>query len=320
MKSRILLFVFLFLMLGFAQTEVNAQASIETKTDAQQIVLGDQVRFFITASLDTNNGQLKWASFPDTFNSLELIEKGKIDTSWQGSVVQYKQRLLLTGFDSGDFLIPRFSFLVLKKAAIIDTLFSDSFRIKVNTISVDTSKPFKEIKNIALVKFSWVDYIPSIIGSLIGIGLLVWIILYFLKRKKQAQKEKVPEKLETFQELTLRKLRELDEKELWQKDKVKDYYTELSEIIRHYIEVRFKTPAMELTTDELLQKAKKHREMAPFRTSLKPLLEAADLAKFAKAAPLPEEHIEAMKLANTFVVVSKPKEIINNNNPQNPIK
>jgi hypothetical protein len=101
---------------------------------------------------------------------------------------------------------------------------------------------------------------------------------------------------------------------LWQKDKVKEYYTELSEIIRQYIEIRFKTPAMELTTDELLRKAKKHREMTSFSSSLKPLLQAADLAKFAKAIPLPEEHIEALTLAKNFIQITKPKEDFTQNN------
>jgi hypothetical protein len=303
-------------------SRIYAQAHIESKTDAQQIALGDQVRYFITATIDTTKSNLRWASFPDTFNTLELVEKGKIDTIRSGSLVTYKQRLLLTGFDSGSFLIPRFAFFATSKSGIVDSLFTDSFRLLVNTVPVDTTKPFKTIKNIAEVQTTWLDNLPIIIGLLIGIGLIVWVVIYFRKNKKLALLQKAPEKIESYHERTLRLLKELDEKQLWQQDKVKSYYTELSEIIRQYIEVRFKTPAMELTTDELLRKAKKHREMASFRTALRPLLEASDLAKFAKANPLPEEHVEAMELANNFVKVSKPKEqaIQPLNNPQSPKK
>lgn len=322
MNRKIFIAIFIALLQYFCAANASAQASIETKTDATQIVLGDQVRYFITATVDTTKAQLKWASFADTFNTLELVEKGKIDTSRKGAIVSYKQRLLITGFDSGIFIIPRFTFFVAHKSGLIDSLFSDSFRLMVNTVAVDTTKPFKAIKGVEEVKTSWLDNLPLIIALLIGIALIVWVAVYFMRNKKLAALKKSPEIVETYHERTLRLLKELDEKQLWQQEKVKDYYTELSEIVRQYIEVRFKTPAMELTTDELLRKAKKHREMSLFRSSLKPLLEAADLAKFAKANPLPEEHIEALQLANNFVQVSKPKEESTQhiNNPQNPKK
>ncbi|MES2479548.1 MAG: hypothetical protein V4561_10695 [Bacteroidota bacterium] len=315
MNRKIFISIYIVLASVVCLTKASAQASIQTKIDAQQIVLGDQARFFITATIDTTRAQLRWASFPDTFNTLEIVEKGEIDTTRNGVNVVYKQRLLITGFDSGSYLIPRFTFLYQNKNGMIDSLFTDSLRLTVNTIAVDTTKPFKAIKGIVEVQTTWLDSLPLIIALLIGIALIVWVVLYFIKNKKLAQLQKNPVKVETYHEKTLRLLQELDSKQLWQQDKTKDYYTELSEIIRQYIEVRFKTPAMELTTDELLRKAKKHREMTSFRSSLKPLLEAADLAKFAKANPLPEEHVEALELAINFVRVSKPKEdVINTNN------
>lgn len=319
MNRKILIPVFLFLLQTFIFINVFAQSKIDSKIDAQQIVIGDQLRYFITATIDTSKNKLQWANFPDTFNTLEIVEKGKIDTVRNGAIVNYKQRLLLTGFDSGSYLIPRFCFVQRNQSGILDSLFTDSFRLMVNTVAVDTTKPFKAIKNIASVETSWLDNLPLIIGSVLVSLLIIGLIWYYLKKRKQTEQIIVPEKVETLQELTLRKLKELDEKHLWQQGKVKEYYTELSEIIRHYIELRFKTPAMELTTDELLRKAKKHREMASFRSALKPLLESADLAKFAKANPLPEEHIEAMELANNFVSVSKPKEDLNHN-PQTQTK
>lgn len=318
MKRKIFIAILMVLVSFVFGNKANAQARIETKIDAQQIVIGDQLRYFVTATIDSTKSQLRWCAFPDTFNTLELVEKGKIDTSRNGANIVYKQRLLITGFDSGSYLIPPFVFVAQNKNGTIDSIFTDSFRLMVNTVAVDTTKPFKAIKDIVAVQSTWLDNLPAIIGLLVGLALIIWVVLYFIKNKKLAQLQKAPEKVETYHERTLRLLQELDNKQLWQQDKTKDYYTELSEVIRHYIEQRFKTNAMELTTDELLRKAKKHREMTSFRSSLKPLLEAADLAKFAKANPLPEEHIEAMELAINFVKISKPKEetIPTQNNPQ----
>ncbi|MFA6150934.1 MAG: hypothetical protein WC716_06430 [Chitinophagaceae bacterium] len=317
MNRKIFISIFSVIISCFCSEKIIAQTTVSVKTDAQQITVGDQLRYFITATVDTTKAQLRWVNLPDTFNTLELVEKGKIDTSRNGAIVTLKQKLLITGFDSGSFLIPRFSFLSVNKSGIVDSLFTDSFRLLVNTVPVDTTKPFKAIKGVAEVETSWMDNLPLIIALLVGIGLIVWIALYFAKNKKLAQQKREVAREETFHERTLRLLNELDAKQLWQQDKPKDYYTELSEIVRQYIEIRFQTNAMELTTDELLRKAKKHREMAAFSKSLRPLLEAADLAKFAKANPLPEEHIEALELARNFVQVSKPKEqpVINNTTP-----
>ncbi|MCC6186884.1 MAG: hypothetical protein IT256_07015 [Chitinophagaceae bacterium] len=305
----------------------NAQnTTVQAKADAVQIAIGDQLRYFITASTSPTT-KLSWAVLPDTFNKLELIEKGKIDTLATADGISYKQRLLITAWDSGSYLIPRFAFFVQQPGGIVDTFFTDSLRISVGAPAVDTSKPFKAIKDIATVSTSWTNNLPIIIGLLIGIGLLVWAIIYFRNNKKRAMLRTAPVYQETLHQRTIRLLHELDAQELWQQDKVKDYYTQLSILVRQYIEQRFKTPAMELTTDELLRKAKKHREMTAYRHALKPLLASADLAKFAKATPMPEEHVEAMKLAIDFVSITKPKpqpatttNATANNKPQNPKK
>lgn len=288
---------------GFAQVP----ATIKTKADATQISVGDQLRFFIEVSADTTQSKLHWAAIPDTFNSLEVAEKGKIDTTRQGAIVTYKQRLLITGFDSGSFTIPRFSFYNTS-ANKTDTLRSDSFRLLVQTVAVDTTKPFKEIKGIESVKLNWRDYIWYIVGGALIVFALVAIIIYLINRKKAKPPVIIEPIVETDQEKALRLLDELVQKHLWEQNKIKEYYTELTDIVRMYIEARFKTPAMELTTDELLKKAKKQRDMIPFIKSLSSILHTADLAKFAKANPTAEEHIEAIDMAKEFILISKPRE------------
>jgi hypothetical protein len=293
---------------------LRAQVQLSAKTDVQQIQVGDPLHYFITASADTTKSTIRWAAYPDTFNNLEITERGKIDTVRNGATLTFKQRLLITGFDSGSFLIPRFVFLSENRDGTRDSLFTDSFRLLVNTVPVDTNKPFKGIKGVVTVETSWLDNLPLIIGLLVAIGIIAWVAVYFARNRKVAAEKQGP-KAETYHERAVRLLNELDQKQLWQQDKTKEYYTELSETIRQYIEHRFQTNAMELTTEELLHKAKKHKEMAVFRKSLKPLLQAADLAKFAKANPMPEEHIEALQLARDFVRISKPQEEPLSDNP-----
>jgi len=309
--------IFLLSALFFISLRSYAQgdAKVSAKIDATQIAVGDQVRLFIEAEQNPNTCRLQWATIPDSFNHLEVVEKGKIDTVKQGSIVVYRQRLLITGFDSGAYEIPPLVFSVIPNSGIAYTVQTDSFRLAVQTVTVDTTKPFKPIKGIMFVKATWLDYIWYIVGGIVFILLAIFVILYFIKNKKVAAPlPKGPQ--ETLQQKTLRILSELDQQQLWQHKKVKEYYTQLTDIVRTYIEERFRTHAMELTTDELLEKARMNKELQPYLQILASILSTADLAKFAKAQPSTIEHTEAMENARQFVTASKP--VITENTPTQP--
>lgn len=293
------------LLLLAVNASAQGDASVHARIDATKITVGDQVRLFIEAAHHPAQSRLQWAVIPDTFNSLEVVEKGKIDTLTQGDVVTYKQRLLITGFDSGSFKIPAFQFPVISGNGNAYTLQTDSFRLLVNTVPVDTTQPFRPIKGIMAVNTSWKDYIIWIAGGIILIALIVVLVSFFLRRKQKHTPEP-PQPAETFHEKALRMLRELEQKQLWQKGEVKEYYTELTDIVRSYLEDRFHTPAMELTSDQILDNAHRHPEMRKHYDELAALLTTADLAKFAKAQPLPHEHTAAMEDVQQFIMATRP--------------
>lgn len=293
------------LTFGFSANLFAQDAGAGARMDTRQITVGDQARLFIEVKNNPSTGRVQWATIPDTVNDLEIVEKGKIDTVRDGGLVTYRQRLLITGFDSGFFKVPSFVFSIIPNTGNAYTVQTDSFNLLVQTVAVDTTKGFKGIKNIIYVKTTWLDYIWYIAGGIVLVLLTVFVVLYFIKRKKV-----VPPKpqgpVESLTDKTLRLLSELDARQLWQKNQVKEYYVELTDIIRNYIEERFHTPAMELTTDELLYKVQLHRELQPYQTVLSVILHTADLAKFAKAQPLPQEHTDAMEKARKFVQTSRP--------------
>ncbi len=281
-------------------------AKITTRMDATQILVGDQARLFVEVKINGRAEQLIWPAIPDSFAHLEVLDKGKIDTVKDGDNVSYRQRLLITGFDSGMYVVPSIAFTVKPKFDSTYVLHTDSFPLLVQTVAVDTTKAFKPIKDIIKVKASWLDYIWYIVAGAVFMTLLIFVVSYFIRNKKVKAAPVNTTPPETLQQKTIRLLAALEEKQLWQQGNVKEYYTELTDIVRNYIELRFKTPAMELTTDELLYKVRIHREMQPFEEQLKSVLQTADMAKFAKSQPLPAEHMDAMEKAIKFVVASKP--------------
>jgi len=303
--SRFFLFISLIFCSYFSFAQ-NGDVKLNAKIDAANITVGDQAHIFIEAQYNQMKGKLQWAEIPDTFNHLEVVEKGKIDTLKQGDLVTLKQRLSVTGFDSGSFVVPSFLFSAIPNSGSSYTVATDSFQLLVQTVAVDTTKGYKPIKGIIMVKSSWKDYIWLIIGGIVFLVLLIFIVQYFIRnRKTPAPEIKPAAPLETLQEKYNRLLTELDQKQLWQNNQVKEYYVQLTDILRDYIEKRFQTPAMELTTDELLYKAALRSDMQPYQGMLSNTLRMADLAKFAKAQPLPQEHMQAMESVREFVNTTK---------------
>ncbi len=297
------LWILIFVVSKIALAQGTTKA--EARLDVRQISVGDQARLFLEVQADPAAGKVEWAIIPDTFNNLEVVERGKIDTVNQGGLTTYMQRIVLTGFDSGMFKVPSVAFSIIPNGGAPYMLHTDSFNLLVQTVAVDTTKGFRGIKGIVYVKSTWMDYLPYIIGGGVLLVALIVALVYFLRKKKEAPPApKSP--VESLTDKTMRLLAELEARQLWQKSQVKIYYVELTDIVRNYIEERFRTPAMELTTDELLYKAQLLKDLQPYVSLLSVILTTADLAKFAKAQPLPQEHTDVMEKAKEFVSNSRP--------------
>ncbi len=287
-------------------TAQERDAAAGAKLSVRQIMVGDQARLFLEAQHNPAKSKLLWAAVPDTFNSLEVVERGKIDTTKQGELTTYRQRIVLTGFDSGLFKVPAFAFAVVpRNGDSTYAVYSDSFDLQVNTVAVDTSQAFKPIKSIIYVKRTWRDYIWYIVGGAALLIIAVVVTVLLLRRKKpEAPKPTGP--VESLQDHALRMLRELEAKQLWEKKQVKEYYVELTDIVRNYMEQRYNIQVLEATTDEILNTAQMHPELYLHYPPLAVILQTADLAKFAKAQPLPHEHVDAMVKAKEFIEKSRP--------------
>ncbi|WP_395632464.1 hypothetical protein [Flavobacterium sp.] len=259
-------------------------------------------------SLKTNVDTLSKVKFPESkfFGALEVLESYKVDTVKKGDRYELIKKYGLTQFDSGKYTIPRIPIIINGK-----TVYSDSLAIAISDVKVDTLKQkMFDIKDIATVKSpmgNWWIYVLVVIG-LIGLGFLIF---YWLKnRKPKAKAEVIVYKTPIEKATTL--LQQLESKELWQKGAVKDYYSELTDIVRNYIEEEIKIPAMESTTSELIEGLRKAAKQKKLKLSndtvenLEKVLQQADLVKFAKVTPLDYEIEEDKKrISNTIVTIHK---------------
>ena len=93
----------------------------------------------------------------------------------------------------------------------------------------------------------------------------------------------------------------LKEANLWQSGRYKDYYTNLTDIAREYLEGQFDIDAIEMTSEEILDEVKKIRLENNIYNKLQDTLLIADLVKFAKATPNSSENENAFNNINSFI-------------------
>jgi hypothetical protein len=105
----------------------------------------------------------------------------------------------------------------------------------------------------------------------------------------------------------LEELNKLREEKLWQQGNVKLYFTQLTDIIRMYIERRYSINAMEFTTDEILSSACITSLDAGIVNKLRFTLTTADMVKFAKGQPLASEN--ELSMSNSYDFINETKNI-----------
>ncbi len=274
---------------------------VSVEADTTNIRIGEQFEYQITVG-DTAN-----VTIPKLENTtgLEIVEDLPLDTIKNNLLKKY----ILTGFDSGAFYIPSQQVFIRNRAYI-----TDSILINVATVAVDTLKQkMFPIKSIQSEPWVFDDFKPYLIWVVLGILLIAALIIYLRTRKKKESLEKVViPTIPAFEE-AIAKLKELDEKLLWQNNRVKEYYTELTEILQNYLGKDVEIPTQELTSSEIIELVKtqnKTRHLGIEQNTLKNLhlvLKNADLVKFAKSKPLSHEIEVDRKLTENIISSIQPK-------------
>lgn len=308
--NRVALSTLLLLLFSFS---ASAQQPKATATlDNSNIQIGQQVQLTLSIEYKVDNGKqinIIWPELTDTIRKeIEIVAQTQIDTIIPDSTDMFRfvqtKTLYITSFDSGYWVMPPFKFNV---SSDTNGIFTEPLLLQVNTVSVDTTLAIKDIKAPYEEDYSWLDWLKDnkymALGIFLGINVLLliiyFIVKYFNKPKPLAIEVEVP-KIPAHV-IALEKLEKLKQEKLWQEGKLKLYHITLSEIIREYIENRFKIQALEQTTEEILFGFRNVSIDDESKNKLKQLLILSDLVKFAKEQPLPNENELSLTNAYDFV-------------------
>ncbi|WP_271406397.1 hypothetical protein [Tenacibaculum soleae] len=296
MKAKLFYLFLLIYSVGFSQSD-----KIKIEVDTTNIRIGEQFQYKISVN-ETENVILPKL---ENLEGLEVVDTLKVDTLKNKLIQKY----ILTGFDSGAFYIPQQQVFIKNQAYLTDSLL-----INVATVAIDTSKikkfPIKGIKGEPYQFDDFKNYFWWALAILIIIGLLLYFFIF--KKKKETIENVVVQLLPPYEE-AIEKLQELDKKLLWQNNKIKKYYSELTEIVRGYIERELNIPALEVTTDELIDILNDFNEVKSIETDketiykLRKLLQESDLVKFAKSKPMAHQIEADRKDAKLVIDNLKPK-------------
>lgn len=322
-----LLHILIFVLITCFGTGItNAQSRADVKLDTTEIVTGQQISLLLEYHYP-KGAKIDWPVKTDTITrAIEVIRKLKADTSVSDKgLISIRQRYIITSFDSGHQVIPpmQFGYMFAGDSVAIYTE-SEPLLLSVITPEVDTAQGFKAIKGPLKAPVSIWEILPWIlrIWGIIGIILLIFVIVYYFKKGrlpliKPKEEIRLPadeEALQAFENLRLKKL--------WQNGQFKLYFSEMTDIIRVYIERRFDVMAIEMTTEEIIENLAPLNINREVKNKLHEALQLADLVKFAKAEPMPLECDLSIQHCMDFVkeTAQKPEEISETNQEEKPDK
>lgn len=291
-----------------------------------EMLIGEQAEITLTLELNKQN---EWPDiqFPylqdELTEGLEIVEVSPVDTinpnENDPKLFQLSQRYTVTSFDSGYYEVKPFGILVNG-----DSLFSNRLRIAVHTVAVDTTQTaIYDIKEIYELELSWKDYLYLywwIAASvLLGIALII-LGIYIWKRRQRIPSEPIakPEPVIPPHVIAIEALTQMEQEKAWLKGDLKIYHSDLTDILRDYLEAQFLIHAHEQTSNEILQSMRFTELSQEGLLRLRHILKLSDMVKFAKEKPGAAENERSLQLAKEFVQMTIPEEKPKSAEPSKP--
>lgn len=293
---------------GFAQDEVR----LIPKLEPTKILIGEQTTLSVSVVAPMDR-EVRLALPADTLVSgVEILGVATGDTTMiSDRLRQIVYEVTLTSFDSASYTLDHIAALVADQPVEAQ----DQPILMVGTVPVDLEHPdaIRDIKPQWLADFVLWDYLyyVALFYALMSlIALLFVTIAYFIGRQKKeraAVSAEVTEPLRDPYEEAVEELAKLKDEKLWESDQVKEYYTEMSDILRRYLKRVYGFETGEKTSSEILELFRSHIGRERMYDDLSRILTTADLAKFAKYRPEMGENVGLLSASRAFVEEHKPK-------------
>jgi hypothetical protein len=277
---------------------------VSAAIDSTTLFIGDQTDLHLRATCEAGEQVQLPMLDKQLISGVEIVDRTIVDTTiLSDGRVQYNQYLTLTSFEDSLFYIKPLPFVSGE-----DTVWSESLMLNVvQPFEIDsTDMAITDIKGIYRAPIWWWGILRWVLLSIAiaGVGVGGYYLITYLRRRTGNINETMTpiEPLRPADEVALEKLDIIREQKIWQTGQIKEYHTQLTDVVREYIARRFDVSSTEQTSDETL------RAMRPLLNNQKELYEQlrkmltlADLVKFAKWSATPDENELSLRSAYAFV-------------------
>ncbi len=308
---------FLLFILIFYNISILPQAIfVESSVDTTNYLIGDRVNYSLKITADKNVYPIQ-PFFRDSLKNIDILKEFDPVISETQTEKFFEYKYILTRFDSAEVTLPAIKVdYRIEGDTTLYTILSNPVSFSVHRITVSLEEDIKDIKPPFRIALNWWMIALWILISLIIIVLLIYLYKKYF-RKKSVKEVVQLKKIEIPAHITaLSRLDKLESEKLWQRGLVKEYHSDITEIIREYFEKRFDLPALEMTTSESLENLTRHPEARNIIDITEKFLNNADLVKFAKYRPLSsvneEMMLQAREIVNTTIPVNKNVHEVNN--------
>jgi hypothetical protein len=297
MKFLSVLFFILVFPLGLMpETQVSLSATDHSAT------IGDRIRINIIAktSLDIDAISL---DIPK--KDFELISQEALPERKSKNYAVFETRLVLSFFSTGDFTIGPFEVKLMKNNRIRETKKTNSLEIRIRSVLEKGDRDIKDLKTPIPLRgnpFYILKYVLFFLLALILIGILI----FFLRRRKQRRSLKSETILSPLEELQAA-ISELKEKQWFEKGRFKPFFIRLTDIIKHYLYREYGFNAEDFTSSETLSSLEKRDTDPRLLENLESLFTIADLVKFAKVIPTGQDYRKVIIAVDVLVSIQKTK-------------
>ena len=282
---------------------------VSAAIDSTTLFIGDQTDLHLRATCEVGEQVQLPVLSEELIPGIEIVDKTIIDTAMlNDGRVQYNQYVTLTSFEDSLFYIAPLPFV-----SGDDTVWSESLMLNVvQPFEMDsTDMAITDIKGIYKAPIWWWGILRWVLLALAIAGIGVggyYLITYLQSRARKSEDEVLPtEPLRPAEEVALEKLDAIREQKIWQTGQVKEYHTQLTDVVREYIARRFEVSSVEQTSDETLRAMRGLlSDKKELYESLREMLTLADLVKFAKWTATPDENEKSLRSAYTFVKETTP--------------
>ncbi len=284
-----------------------AGVSVSLTTDVEQATVGDWIPLRLSATVPKGS-EVQFPPLEEVVGDLVVLDSQVSEAVPRGDEIYQELTATVAAYDTGTFKIPALPIMVFAPGDSEEKEYcTEPFQVIIHSVLPDSGFPEPvDIRSQVDVPITAWEVIWKVLVGLaivaLGYGIYRWWV--WRKRRKGDMPIPAPPPIPAH-ELAYRELMELQEKKLWQAGKLNLHYTGLSEIIRRYLEGRYRFPALEMGTWDIRQVLPEHIDREVLRNKIEAWMESADLVKFAKELPDWEDCERALDFAYKIVDTTK---------------